>query len=122
VQIDDTHVAFLVIDVCATGSCCAYSQWQSILCAYLPKNPHPWRFFPGERRALRLHAEAGISRASWRVDVEKKSWFFPRGPPSGGARKRAERDRGLLFHRAPLIGAFTDSQFEEASRALRKAT
>jgi phosphoserine phosphatase RsbU/P len=120
VQIDDTHVAFLVIDVCGHGVPAALisAMAKVSFARYLPKNPSPMAVFSQVNAELCGFMPEGryITGFLAVLDVKKKELVFSRAGHPPAARASAHRGAvDYLSTGAPLIGAFTDSEFEEAS-------
>jgi|WetSurMetagenome_2_1015567.scaffolds.fasta_scaffold00061_4 serine phosphatase RsbU (regulator of sigma subunit) len=118
VKIDDTHVAFLILDVCGHGAAAALitamakvSFTRCILKETSPKsiftqvNAELCRFMPEGRYVTAFLAV---------LDLEKRELGFSRAghPP---ALLSSGRGVEYLSTGAPLIGCFTDSQFEEST-------
>ncbi len=118
VRIDDTHVAFLIIDVCGHGVPAALitamakiSFSRCILKDISPKsifaqvNAELFRYMPEGRYVTAFLAI---------VDLEKKELAFSRaGHPPALLARGPEVE--YLSTGAPLVGCFADSQFEEAT-------
>jgi serine phosphatase RsbU (regulator of sigma subunit) len=120
VQIDDTHVAFLVIDVCGHGVPAALisAMAKVSFARYLPNNPSPLAVFSQVNAELCAFMPEGryITGFLAVFDVEKKELVFSRaGHPPAAHANALSGTVDYFSTGAPLIGAFTDSQFEEAS-------
>jgi phosphoserine phosphatase RsbU/P len=118
VKVDDTHVAFLIIDVCGHGVPAALitamakiSFTRCILKELSPKsifmqvNAELFHFMPEGRYVTAFLAI---------LDLEKKELVFSRAGHPPALLSRGP-DIEYLSTGAPLIGCFADSQFEEAT-------
>jgi sigma-B regulation protein RsbU (phosphoserine phosphatase) len=125
VQTDDTHVAFLVIDVCGHGVPAALisAMAKVSFARYLLKNTSPMAVFTQVNAELCNFMPEGryVTGFLALLDVEKKELVFSRGghPPAAHV-STLNNTVNYLSTGAPLIGAFTDSQFEESAVRVEK--
>ena len=125
VQIDDTHVAFLVIDVCGHGVPAALisAMAKVSFARYLLKNTSPMAVFSQVNAELCSFMPEGryITGFLAVLDVQKKELAFSRaGHPPAARANILSGTVDYLSTGAPLIGAFPDSEFEEASARVEK--
>jgi serine phosphatase RsbU (regulator of sigma subunit) len=119
VKIDETHVAFLVLDVCGHGVPAALitAMAKVSFTRAILKNDSPKSIFAQVNTELcRFMPEGRYVTAFLAIlDLEKKELSFSRaGHPPAAHASRLRRTVDYLSTGAPLIGCFTDSQFEES--------
>ncbi len=123
VKIDETHVAFLVLDVCGHGVPAALitAMAKVSFTRAILKNDSPKSIFAQVNAELcRFMPEGRYVTAFLAIlDLEKKELSFSRaGHPPPAHASRLRRTVDYLSTGAPLIGCFTDSQFEESLAAV----
>jgi serine phosphatase RsbU (regulator of sigma subunit) len=120
VKIDDSHVAFLVLDVCGHGVPAALitAMAKVSFTRCILKNDSPRSVFTQVNAELCRFMPEGryVTGFLAVLDLEKKELTFSRAghPPALHARVESQAVNYLTTG-APLIGCFPDSLFEEAS-------
>ena len=123
VQIDDTHVAFLMIDVCGHGVPAALitAMTKVSFTRYILKNDSPKSIFTQVNAELFRFMPEGryVTGFLAILDLTTKELAFSRAghPPALHASART-RTVSYLTTGAPLIGCFSDSQFEETTTSV----
>jgi serine phosphatase RsbU (regulator of sigma subunit) len=120
VHVSDTHVAFLVLDVCGHGVPAALisAMAKVSFARYLPKNPSPMAVLSQVNAELCSFMPEGRYATGFLavLDVQKKVLTFSRaGHPPAALASAQKGTVDYLTTNAPLIGAFSDSEFEQAS-------
>ncbi|HUI90710.1 MAG TPA: SpoIIE family protein phosphatase [Chitinivibrionales bacterium] len=123
VHLSDTHVAFLILDVCGHGVPAALisAMAKVSFARYLPKNPSPMAVFSQVNAELCSFMPEGRYATGFLavLDVKKKELLFSRaGHPPAALASPQKGSVDYLTTGAPLIGAFADSEFEQASVAV----
>ncbi len=121
VKMDEKHVAFLVLDVCGHGVpaalITAMAKVSFTRCILRNRSPQ-WIFTQVNAELCRFMPEGRYVTGFLAVlDLEKGKLTFSRAghPPALHASASGGRTVNNLSTGAPLIGCFTDSQFEESS-------